>query len=89
MLRITKIDENSSQVTLKLEGRLASEWVPLLEGECLKSLKEKRKVLLDFSDVTFVDENGAKVLGRLAAESVELIDRSALFKDLLKGGEKK
>ena len=89
MLRITKMAESPSIVTLKLEGRIASEWVPLLEGECLKCLKEQRKVLLDFSDVSFVDENGVKMLGRLAVKNVEIIDHSALIKESLKGGEKK
>ncbi len=55
VLRITKVAEDSSTVTMKLEGKLASDWVPLLEGECLICLTEKRKVLLDFSEVTFVD----------------------------------
>ncbi|MFB3121881.1 MAG: hypothetical protein ACE10H_06805 [Candidatus Binatia bacterium] len=47
MLRITKVAESPSLVTMKLEGKLASDWVPLLEGECLTRLKENRKVLLD------------------------------------------
>jgi len=47
VLRITKVAESPSLVTMKLEGKLASDWVPLLEGECLTRLKENRKVLLD------------------------------------------
>ena len=70
--------------TLKLEGRLAGEWVELLEGECLQCLKEKRKVRLDFSDVTFVNEKGLKMLGRLAEENIEIIDHSGLIKNSLK-----
>jgi len=64
VLRITKIAEDSSTVTMKLEGKLASDWVPLLEGECLTCLKENRKVLLDFSEVTFVDGRGAEMVRR-------------------------
>ena len=71
MLRISKvIDQNPSGVTLKLEGRLATEWVELFEGECLQCLKVKRKVRLDFSDVTFVDDNGLKMLRSIAAKDV-------------------
>ena len=65
MLRITKVAEDSSTVTMKLEGKLASDWVPLLEGECLTCLKENRKVLLDFSEVTFVDGRGVELLNKL------------------------
>lgn len=86
MLRITKLGESSSRVTLKLEGVLASDWGSLLEAECLACLKERRKVVLDFSDVTFIDENGVKVLRRLAAKKVEVIDHTGLVNDLLKKG---
>ena len=38
MLRITKIEEDGSSVTLKVEGRIMSEGVDVLELECLKWL---------------------------------------------------
>ncbi len=89
MLRITKIAEDSSTVTMKLEGKLASDWVPLLEGECLTCLKENRKVLLDFSEVTFVDGRGAEVVNKLAGEGIKVVDCCELIKELLKGGGKR
>ncbi len=88
MLRITKIAEDSSTITMKLEGKLASDWVPLLETECLSWLKEKREVLLDFSDVTFVDGRGAVVLEKLAAKKIKVVACSDLIKELIKGEEK-
>ncbi len=87
MLRITKIAEDSSTITMKLEGKLASDWVPLLETECLSCLKEKREVLLDFSDVTFVDGRGAMVLEKLAAKKIKVVACSDLIKELIKGEE--
>ena len=89
VLRITKVAEDSSTVTMKLEGKLASDWVPLLEGECLTCLKEDRKVLLDFSEVTFVDGRGAEMVNKLAGEGIKVVDCCALIKELLEGGEKK
>lgn len=89
MLRITNLGESCSRVTLKLEGALASDWVSVLEAECLACLQERRKVVLDFSNVTFIDENGVKVLRRLAAKNVEVIDHIGLVNDLLKEGKKK
>ncbi len=89
MLRITKIAEDSSTITMKLEGKLASDWVPLLEGECLTCLKENRKVLLDFSEVTFVDGRGAEVVNKLAGEGIKVVDCCELIKELLKGGGKR
>ena len=89
MLLITKIAEDSSTVTMKLEGKLASDWVPLLEGECLTCLKENRKVLLDFSEVTFVDGRGAEMVNKLAGEGIKVVDCCELIKELLKGGGKR
>ncbi len=89
VLRITKIAEDSSTITMKLEGKLASDWVPLLEGECLTCLKENRKVLLDFSEVTFVDGRGAEVVKKLAGKGIKVVDCNELIKELLKGGGKR
>jgi len=85
VLRITKIAEDSSTVTMKLEGKLASDWVPLLEGECLTCLKENRKVFLDFSEVTFVDGRGAEMVNKLAGEGIKVVDCCELIKELLEG----
>ncbi len=86
MLRITKVDESPTLVTMKLEGKIASDWVSLLERECLGVLQEKRKVGLDLSDVTFVDGSGVEMLGRMAAEGINVINCSAPIEDLLRGG---
>ena len=89
MLRITKVAEDSSTVTMKLEGKLASDWVPLLEGECLTCLKEDQKVLLNFSEVTFVDGRGAEMVKKLAGEGIKVVDCCELIKELLEGGGKR
>ena len=86
MLRITKMAESPSIVTLKLEGRIASDWLSLLEKECLRFLEEKRKVVLDFSEVTFIDDRAVEILGRMPAEKIQVIECSALIRELLKGG---
>ncbi|MEE8256320.1 MAG: hypothetical protein V3R60_00385 [Acidobacteriota bacterium] len=65
MLRITRVAEVPSTVTLKLEGRIATDWVFLLKRECLRSLHDKQKVTLDFSEGTFIDGRGAEMLKRI------------------------
>jgi len=89
VLRITKVAEDSSTVTMKLEGKLASDWVPLLEEECLTCLNEKQKVLLDFSEVTFVDGPGVELLSKLAGEGIKVVDCCELIKELLERGGKR
>ena len=77
------MSEGSSDVRLKLEGRIVSDWVPLLREECLRILKEKRSVRLDFSDVTFVDDRGVEMLEALVARGVQLMNCSPLVEGLL------
>ena len=86
VLRITKVAEDSSTVTMKLEGKLAADWVPLLEGECLTCLNEKLKVLLDCSEVTFIDGRGVELLNKLGEEGIKVVDCCELIKELLEGG---
>ena len=85
MLRITEISESADSATLKIEGRIVSEWVTVLEQECLKWLRAKPAVLLDFSEVTFIEHNGVAMLKRIASLSLRLINCSALIAELLNG----
>jgi len=87
LLRITQIGESPSLATLKVEGRVVSDWVSVLEGESLKLLREKGIVVLDFSNVSFVDRQGVEALRRLRAGHVRIINCSPLIEDLLNGEE--
>ena len=88
MLRITKMADNGSPVTLKLEGKVHSEWVTLLEQECRALISQKKKVLLDFSEVIFMDDLGVEMLRRLPPRSVTIINGDAFIEDLIgQGGQ--
>ena len=86
MLRITRMAESLSQVTLKLEGRIISEWVSVVERECLTWLHEKRQVSLDCSEVTFIDRRGLEMLQRIASSHLQVINASTLIEELLHRG---
>lgn len=86
MLRITKVTEGPSAITMKLEGRITADWVSLLEQECLTVLQEKRELVLDFSEVRFVDRRAVGMLGKMSGKKIRVINCCALIKDLLKGG---
>ncbi len=87
MLRITIIDETPSSATLRVEGRIASDWAPVLEAESLRWLGEKRAVVLDFSDVSFIDRLGAEALRRIRSKKLRIINCPPLLADLLNGEE--
>ena len=82
MLRITKVGENDSHVILRVEGQIVSHWVAELERETKRLLQSERRVILDFCEVNYVDTQGAKMLKRIAMDKVEIINCSAMIKDL-------
>jgi hypothetical protein len=84
VLRISKVYENPSGVKLKLEGRIVSEWVSILEEKILECLKKTKKVLLDFSELRFVDKHGVEMLRRMPSEKIEIINCPGFIEELLK-----
>ena len=90
MLRITEISESADSITLKVEGRIVSEWITVLEQECSKWLHAKSEVLLDFSGVTFIEHSGVAMLERIASPRLQLMNCPTLINELLHGnsGEK-
>jgi anti-anti-sigma regulatory factor len=83
MLRITKINGNEATVTLKLEGQIVSDWVRELERECRVALAQGRRVHLDFTHVTFVDERGCASLRNLVSDQLDIVQCPALIRSLL------
>ena len=73
MLRITTIDKNRI-ATFRLEGRLVGDWVGEFERCWIntKNANHKRKLKIDLSDVTFVDEKGEDLLERMFLQGAEL-----------------
>lgn len=85
MLRITRLEEAPSMVVLKVEGWIASDWIPVLENECFSLLQDEKQVVLDLADVTFVDSRGVESLKRLRIEDLRLTNCPPLIEDLMGG----
>jgi anti-anti-sigma regulatory factor len=85
VLRIDEVRANSSTAKLKLEGRILGAWVSLLEEKILECLEKNKKVLLDFSELTFVDEHGVEMLRKMPTEKVEIKNCPQFIEELLKG----
>ena len=83
MLRITRIGETPSQVTLKLEGRIVSEWVSVLAAESLSMLERCRTVLLDFADVQYIDRHGIETLKQILKVNLRIINCPPLIREML------
>ena len=84
MLRISSASESPPLATLRVEGRVVAEWVPVLERECWLALQENLHVRLDLSAVTFVDGRGVAALRHLGANDVEIVNCPEFIGELLR-----
>jgi anti-anti-sigma regulatory factor len=73
MLRITTL-KTPMATTLRVEGKLMGPWVGELElsWRSIASEPANGRVCVDLSDVTFVDEEGKRLLEVMYAEGVKL-----------------
>jgi ABC-type transporter Mla MlaB component len=85
VLRITHREPSPERATLRLEGRLVAEWVPLLERECSALHRAGRAVILDMTGVGFVDRAAIEALMRLSRGGVEIRCRPGLVASVLEG----
>jgi len=84
MLRIIEISEDDKTVTLRLEGKIVNEWILVLERACLYHKDKKNKtLLLDFSDVTFISDEGVKMLENIKDGRVKVTNCSPFIRSIL------
>lgn len=83
MFRITPMSEDGQTVHLKVEGRVVGDWVPELDQVCGSCLSQNKKVVLDFTEVTFMDRRGVNVLKGLLRERVQITGASLITQALL------
>lgn len=84
MLRMTTIQTDPHTTTLFLEGRIVGSWVEELTRECEQKLSQAERIILDVSQVSFVDDNGVEVLKNLRQNRVHLTGCSLFLDELLK-----
>jgi ABC-type transporter Mla MlaB component len=84
VLRISRAAATPSLTTLRVEGRVVAEWVPVLERECWLALQGNGHVQLDLSAVTFVDDGGVAALRHLDAKDLEIVNCPEFIGELLR-----
>jgi ABC-type transporter Mla MlaB component len=84
MLKISRIGAADHSVTLKLEGRVAGQWVDELSRICELVLGERCQLKLDLADVSFADTSGVSLLSSFKSRGVELQDCSPFVREQLK-----
>jgi len=83
MLRITEKKHSATKIMLFLEGKICQEWAKELETEIEKGLKTGKKIVLDFSKVSYLDEEAVKRLNRYPHQEVEKRNCSLFIRTML------
>jgi anti-anti-sigma regulatory factor len=84
MLRIT-VHDNPRTLTFQLEGRLAGQWLRVLE-ECWQSTLARQRepmLRLDLTGVTFIDAAGKACLAAMHRQGAEFIAVDCLTRDIV------
>jgi STAS domain-containing protein len=74
-------------MTFELAGRLAGPWVKEFELSWRSAASTQRiyPVRVDLSSVTFIDEEGKELLGRMYQEGAELVAAGCMNKCIVEG----
>ena len=84
MLMISEIKLDEENITLKLDGKIEGMYLEELEGACKCHRSGNNKTItLDFSGVTFIDDEGLEVLSRLKDRRLKIVKCSPFIKALL------
>lgn len=84
MLRIYAKKEGGKTKVLYLEGKISKDWMRELESEISKGIKEGEKVVVDFSKVSYIDEQAAEMLNQFPIKKVEKRNGSLFIRTMLK-----
>ena len=84
MLRIT-IHDNKEALTFQLEGRLAGEWVRVLEECWQTALARQHQPIfrVDLTEVTAIDASGKACLAAMHGEGAEFVAADCLTKAIV------
>ena len=84
MLRIVEERATDNATTLRLDGRLAGQWVELLRASCEQALQNNGRLGLDLTGVSFADHDGVELLRRLEQQQVALLNCSPFLREQMK-----
>ncbi len=84
MLRIAQLERTPRHQTLRLEGQVVGPWVEELRRSCEQILEAGGAVILDLTDVSFMDREGVALVRALVDRQVTLINSSPFVAEQLK-----
>lgn len=84
MLRVSEIERDGGNATLRLEGRLVGVLVAEVEVVCEQHLSNGRRLRLDLADLSFADRAAIALLQDLRKRGVALTNCSPFLSEELK-----
>lgn len=85
MLKISLVDTLDEAVMLRLEGQVRGPWVDALRTSCEQMLRRGKGLILDLTEVSFMDLDGIALCRHLKARNVALAHCSPFVAEQLKG----
>ena len=85
MLKISLTETLDEAVTIRLEGQVRGPWVEELRRSCEPLLAKGRRLLLDLTEVSFVDTDGVALCRCLKDRDVTILRCSPFVAEQLKG----
>jgi anti-anti-sigma regulatory factor len=85
VLKISFIEALDEAVTIRLEGQVRGPWVEELRQSCEQLLAKGRRLLLDLTEVSFVDTDGVALCRCLRDRNVTILCCSPFVAEQLKG----
>ncbi len=83
MLRLTEESRTPSEVCIRAEGQLVSEWADFFERELLAREREGPLVSVDLTGVYVIDERAVGILRRLLSDRIRISRCPPLIQELL------
>ncbi len=84
MLRIVEEKAADGRAVLRLDGRIAGQWIGVLRSCCDDVLKRNGLLTLDLSGVTFTDMDGLRLLHDLEQRLVTMCNGSPFLLEQMK-----
>lgn len=84
MLRIT-VQTEGSKTLLKLDGKITGPWVKELEScwEMLRRVQTGKKLVVELTEVSFINSAGNLLLERMHREGAELLGEGPLTRSIV------
>jgi ABC-type transporter Mla MlaB component len=84
MLKITRAVLSKQETTLRLDGRVAGQWVALLRDSAECELNEGAKLTIDLKNISFIDCEGIALLKSLIKRGVDPLNAPLFVAEQIK-----